>query len=93
MVNAIPTDAGHPATMEDSKDLVLRETAATMIAATMGLMTILHEERERRKLDLEAIKRLTRESIGIKKDLDAALGRCRQLEEALRRRLKPDMES
>ncbi len=82
MVNAIPTDAGHPATMEDSKDLVLREMAAT-----------LHEERERRKLDLEAIKRLTRESIGIKKDLDAALGRCRQLEEALRRRLKPDMES
>ena len=49
MCRAIPTDAGHPATMEDSKDL--------------------------------AIKRLT-------KDLDAALGRCRQLEEALRRRLK-----
>lgn len=60
MVNAIPTDAGHPATMEDPKDRLLREMAQE-----------LNDERERRTFDLKAIERLTRENIALKKELDA----------------------
>ncbi len=60
MVREIPTDAGHPATMEDPKDRVMRETAQK-----------LHDERERRKFDRGAVARLTRENIALKRELDA----------------------